>query len=112
MTASAIDRRHAREVELAMEIVALADHQGEIDRIGDELRRQRSAFLGRLGRFIRSLIVAVPGGPRAWALFVGLSERLRQEDALDDIEDRDRERIRLLGRELAGLKDGTTEALA
>jgi len=109
MAAAIADRRRARAIELAMEIVATVEADTEIDRAGDEQRARAGGFVRALGAWLRGVIAEVPGGRRAMAFLGGIVDALRAEDALEQLEDRNREHVLEAARELAGLLDGVAE---
>jgi hypothetical protein len=112
MSASAVDRRRARSVELAMEIIALETEEAELDRRENEMRGRVWQFVNALARCLQSALAGVPGGRRAWALFAGIVDALKGEDAIERLDDERRDRELAAARELAGLLDGTAEVKA
>jgi hypothetical protein len=100
------DRRHTRDVELAAELVAECLQDCDIDRRQDAMRSRGDRFLEALGRWLRSVIEVVPGGARAWALFVGVVDARRGEAALEALDDTARQRRLTLARAIAGMRDG------
>lgn len=109
MAAAALDRRHARAVEFAMEIIATAEADTEVDRAGDEQRARVGGFVRALGAWLRGVIAEVPGGRRAMTFLGGIVDALRAEDALEQLEDRNRAHVLESARELAGLLDGVDQ---
>jgi hypothetical protein len=103
MSAAAVDRRHAHQVELAMEIVAAELEERELDARSDAMRGRVWTFMNALGRGLQRIVSTLPGGPRIWMLFVGAVDALRGEDALERVDDARRDRELAAARELAGL---------
>lgn len=112
MTAAAIDRRHARSVELAMEIVAAELEERDLDRRSDEMHRRLWTFIHALDRWLRQVMGHVRGGARAYAFLVGIVDAVRGEEALEQLDDARRDRELAAARELAGLLDAPIEATA
>jgi hypothetical protein len=111
MSASAVDRRHARQVELAMEIVASELEEQDLDRRSDAMHRRLWTFIHALDRWLQQVMGHVRGGARAYAFLIGIVDAIRGEEALEQVDDARRERELAAARELAGLLDGNTSQL-
>lgn len=109
MSAAAADRRHTREVELAMEIVAAELEERDLDCRQDAMHRRLWTFINALGAWMRSY---VPATARAWAFLAGIIDAVRGEDALEQVDDARRDRELAAARELAGLLDAPMEAMS
>lgn len=102
------DALRLRTVELAREICTVELEACAIDDRGDRVRQQRWTWLTELGRWIQSAFVnRIPGGGKAWALFVRTTEALRREELLDDQEDARRARALAAAMELAQIVETT-----
>lgn len=106
MTASLLDRRHAREVELAMELQSIAFERQELDARDDQVRRREFTFFKALCEWLKPLVDAVPGGRRAWAFLAGLADARKTRDTLERLDDAVARREVAAATELAGLLDG------
>lgn len=105
MAASALDRRHARAVELAMEVQALVQEQQDLDLRDDVARRREWTFATALRDWLRSVVTSVPGGRRGWMFLVGLFDARKTRDALEQLDDAKRAQLAAAATELAGLLD-------
>lgn len=105
MAAAAADRRRAKSIELAMEIVAIVQEDRDIDRRGDEQRGIARRYARAAGRWMRERLDGLPGGQRVCLFLVGVLDALRAEDALEQLEDRNRDRVCAAATELAGMLD-------
>lgn len=92
-----------------MEIIATAEADTKIDRAGDEQRARAGGFVRALGAWLRGVIAEVPGGRRAMTFLGGIVDALRAEDALEQLEDRNRAHVLAVAKELSGLLDGVVE---
>lgn len=111
MAARAADRRHARSVELAIELQALVQEQQDLDLRDDLARRREWTFLIALRDWLRSVVTSVPGGRRGWMFLVGLFDARKTRDVLEQMDDAKRAQLAATATELAGLLDGETQAV-
>lgn len=108
MAARALDRRHARSVELAIEVQAIVQEQHDLDLRDDAARRREWTFAIAMRDWLRSVVTSVPGGRRAWMFLVGLFDARKTRDALEQLDDAKRAQLAAVAAELAGILDGTT----
>lgn len=111
MAAALSDRRHARSVELAIEVQALVQEQQGLDLRDDLARRREWTFATALRDWLRSVVTSVPGGRRGWMFLVGLFDARKTRDALEQLDDTKRAQIAAAVTELAGLLDGAERAV-
>lgn len=112
MSASALDRRHVRSVELAMELRAIAAERAELDGRDDVASRRELTFLRALRDWLRPIVESVPGGRRAWAFLVGLADARQARAVLERLDDRAAAREIQAATELAGLLDAAPTAVS
>jgi hypothetical protein len=106
---SAQKHRRAREVELAMEIVAAELEERDLDCRSDAMHRRLWTFIHALDRWLRQVMGHVGGGARAYAFLIGIVDAVRGEEALEQVDDARRDRELAAARELAGLLDASVE---